>query len=133
MDVYWTQAFVFSVEKAAVIVGGSVERGMEVWVGCPATKMVATVLGISCWACSVEHGICSGWSCCDSYADKVDGGLVGLYYAFDYMKDTVIEIYKEIKKVKSGTCNVACKKEADREELSDAWDDCRSAFTWCAW
>merc|ERR1712054_450289 len=39
------------------------------------------------------------------------GGLMGLYFAFDYMKATVIEIYKEIKKVRSGTCNVACKKK----------------------
>ena len=38
------------------------------------------------------------------------GGLVGLYFAFNYMKKTVIEIYKEIKKVTTGSCNVACKK-----------------------
>merc|ERR1712178_428144 len=77
---------------------------------CPATKIIGMVLGaIVAMVVFNMAFIAAGWVVIPLLV-KLVGGLVGLYFAFDYMKKTVIEIYKEIKKVKSGTCYVACKK-----------------------
>ena len=91
-----------------------VEALKEVWefaMGCPVTKMIATVLGIIVGLVVLNMAFVAAGLVVIPILIKLVGGLIGLYFAFDYMKETVIEIYKEIKKVKSGTCNVACKKK----------------------
>ena len=91
-----------------------VEALKEVWkftMECPVTKMVATVLGVIVGLALLNMALLAAGFVVIPVLIKLVGGLIGLYFAFDYMKKTVIEIYKEIKKVKSGTCNVACKKK----------------------
>merc|ERR1711871_1863329 len=85
----------------------------EVWkftMGCPATKMIATVLGMIVGLVIVNMAFVAAGFVVIPLLIKLVGGLVGLYMSFEYMKNTVIYIYKEIKKVRAGKCATSCKK-----------------------
>merc|ERR1712072_1168849 len=77
---------------------------------CPATKMIGVVLLVIIGMVLLNMAfVAAGWVVLPLLV-KLVGGLVGLYFSFDYMKDTVIEIYKEMKKISSGKCTTSCKK-----------------------
>ena len=77
-----------------------VEALKEVWkftMGCPVTQMVATVLGVIVGLALLNMALVAAGFVVIPVLIKLVGGLIGLYFAFDYMKETVIKIYKEIK------------------------------------
>eukprot|EP00942_MAST-04A_sp_MAST-4A-sp1_P011591 g11591.t1 len=66
---------------------------------CPATKMVGMVLMFIVAMVVFNMAFVAAGFVVVPILIKLVGGLVGLYFSFDYMKDTVIEIYKEMKKM----------------------------------
>eukprot|EP00942_MAST-04A_sp_MAST-4A-sp1_P001014 g1014.t1 len=96
------------------LLAGLVNVIKSVWkfaTNCPATKMIGTILFVIIGVVLLNLAfIAAGWLVLPLLV-KIVGGIVGLYYSFKYIKNTVIAIYKEIRyKVVKRRCHNTCKR-----------------------
>lgn len=77
---------------------------------CPITKTISVILGVMVAMTVLNIVFIKVGLIALPVIIKLVGVLLGLYFAVDYMKDTAIEIWQEVKKIKSHTCHVGCKK-----------------------
>eukprot|EP00943_MAST-04B_sp_MAST-4B-sp1_P001329 g1329.t1 len=77
---------------------------------CPATKMIGLILGIIVVMVLLNMAFIAAGYVVIPLLIKLVGGLIGLYGSFDYMKDTVIDIYRAVRILMAGKCTTSCKK-----------------------
>ena len=78
---------------------------------CPVTKMIGIIVGVIVGMIILNLAFIAAGFVVIPLLIKLIGGLLGLYGSFEYMKDTVIDIYREVKKMRAGECTTSCKKK----------------------
>ena len=78
---------------------------------CPITKTISVILGVMVAMIVLNIVFIKIGLLALPVIIKLVGILLGLYFAGDYMKDTAIEIWQEVKKIKSHKCHYSCKKK----------------------
>jgi len=79
-------------------------------VACPATKLIGTILLVISIMVILNMAFIAAGFVVIPLIIKIVGGLVGLYGSFDYIKNTILKIYQEIKKMRAGTCTNVCER-----------------------